>query len=132
MRTLALALLMLSAPAFAQTATWPTAQQMTARVDFVMHCQLCSVSRSLLPDGATILVRPGLRVPVAAFNGVAGLGYSKAPSGRYAMTEIVEQSCRADLHSVGCEIATALWPRDYTGECLTADGKVFSSPSARP
>ena len=92
---------------------------MVARSDAVMDAGLCVVANDTsTPPGATItLLLPQpvgpRRILVADYNWIRAAGYLTNPAtGRWVMSERIEQACTADALSSRCFAARSLWKQE--------------------
>lgn len=104
--------------AFAEPLPADRIANMVAQSEWVMEQGLCQVANDPNDYGsatlAVVLPRPiGVRrISRNTYNQFRNLGYEKAPSGRYAMSEFIEQTCGADALSDGCLAARSFWSQE--------------------
>jgi len=86
---------------------------MVAQSEYVMSRGLCAVANDtkdygtasiliLLPDGPR-------RILINDYNWIRAAGYAKGKSGRFVMSERIEEACQADALGSRCIAARSYW-----------------------
>jgi hypothetical protein len=88
---------------------------MVAQSEYVMGAGLCAVANDTKDYGAetvtVVLPKPvGVRrILKNDYNWIRSAGYAKGKSGRYVMSERIEEACMADALSGRCVAARSYW-----------------------
>ncbi len=93
---------------------------MVAQSEYVMGKGLCIVANDTKDYGAETLTVI-LPAPVGArkilrndYNWIRSAGYAKGASGRFVMSERIEEACQADALSSRCLAARSYWSQTFS------------------
>jgi hypothetical protein len=92
---------------------------MVAQSEYVMANGLCAVANDTKDYGSetivVVLPKPvgPRRILLNDYNWIRAAAYEKGPSGRYVMSERIEEACQADALSGRCLAARSYWSQTW-------------------